>query len=434
MVSRGVSSGAVLAAMLLATVGCGANKLPSAADQGSAVPSAPASASGTSAPAVGAATAPAPGTVLQHLSGRGRANVVTNGAGFTFIDSYRSGSAGDGPDQSVITAYDAAGTQLARISGGPFTGECGVADVVVGGRRTLLTELVVNQPARGIDPALFAVDMDAWDAVTGTRLWHEELIPAQKSSIGCSASDGELEGFAATHDGKWGLYTTTSFANVEVHEVIDLVTGRSHSVPRATGVVGNYLVHSEPAAENTDFFDPADGKMLTTAANHGFGNTESPVVSSRFGPGYTGLTADGGKVVSLDTSDDAVVVAALPGLRKLWSVPAPDDSYRIVGDQGGSVLVDHFEGQRGERVMIAYADDTGKERWRSPGGEVCGSTSSQLLLAVNRQLATLDLATGKQLAYRDAQNNGSGCPAMLPGGISAGGGWGELDVTQELRP
>jgi hypothetical protein len=432
MLIRLMSAAAVV---LVATAGCGANKPPAPAAQDTPAPSAPNVAPSTTTSPVSTASAPAPGTVLQHLSGPGRLNVITGGAGFTFVDSFRPGLGDDVADQSVITAYDAGGTQLARIGSAGFTGECGAADVVVGERRTLLTELITDQPARGVEPALSSLDMDAWDAVTGAKLWHKELVPPQRSRIGCTAYSGELEDFAATHDGKWGLYSTT-FADVEVHEVIDLATGQSHSVPAATGVLGNYLIHSESVAgpQTTTFFDPADGKTVARAEDRSFGNTMKPAATPLFGDA-DGLTADGAKVVLVDASaDGAVVVADLPGLHKVWSVPASDNSYRILGDAGGTVLVDHSDGPNGDRLMIAYADDTGKERWRSPGGQLCGLTASQLLLAVNDQLAVLDMATGKQLAYSDAKGQGSGCPTVLAGGIAVSSSSEGLDVTQMLRP
>ncbi|WP_162830299.1 hypothetical protein [Amycolatopsis palatopharyngis] len=80
---------------------------------------------------------PPVGLVIQRLTGPGRLNVISNGGEFTFINSATMGLGAEAVVKSVITTYDTAGRQLARIDSAPVTGEYGAVDLIIGGRRSV---------------------------------------------------------------------------------------------------------------------------------------------------------------------------------------------------------------------------------------------------------------------------------------------------------
>jgi hypothetical protein len=89
-------------------------------------------------------------------------------------------------------------------------------------------------------------------------------------------------------------------------------------------------------------------------------------------------------------------------MKKLWSMPVNTNATAIIGDNGGLAILYQPSDQPSETHLAAFTDTTGEKRWEIPSGEVCGITTTQLLLLVNDQLATIDLSNGQQLSYKDA--------------------------------
>jgi hypothetical protein len=121
-------------------------------------------------------------------------------------------------------------------------------------------------------------------------------------------------------------------------------------------------------------------------------------------------------------------------MKKLWSMPVNTNATAIIG---GLAILYQPSDQPSETHLAAFTDTTGEKRWEIPSGEVCGITTTQLLLMVNDQLATIDLSNGQQLSYKDAPEGGDGqsaCPTMLGSGLSLWQNDGGIDVVQELQP
>lgn len=232
-----VSSRAAVLSITLALAGCGsspATEPEPPANTGSAPASgAPAPATSTSLPAPSAA-APPPGTVLAHVNGPGRLNVIANvqGRGFDVVSSVLQG----GNDMSTLQAHDVDGTPMGKLSPGSFTGECGAADVITHGRRLIITLLIKTVPAAGITQATHSLEMNAWDATSGAQVWSATPVEPSPESLSCQAYDGNLQGVSTTLDGSWGvmLWPPQRFA-------IDLRNGQLYPRDDLLGTIGNYV-------------------------------------------------------------------------------------------------------------------------------------------------------------------------------------------------
>ena len=130
-----------------------------------------------------------------------------------------------------------------------------------------------------------------------------------------------------------------------------------------------------------------------------------------------------------------VVAYALPDFHVAWQ---RREDNRCRCRRGGGILLEQRENPSGETTFwVGVNDRTGEQEWTLPAGEVCGMTESQMLMAINGQLATIDLKTGEQISYEE---EGESCPTIFPGGITTyteGGEVGEmtgLTVAQALEP
>jgi hypothetical protein len=82
---------------------------------------------------------------------------------------------------------------------------------------------------------------------------------------------------------------------------------------------------------------------------------------------------------------------------------------------------------------------TGTTLWTLPQVDVCGLSTTQMLVSVNGQTAVIDLASGQQLSYsapRTAEDGSTAgqCPQMLSGGIGISDSASRLVITQMLTP
>jgi outer membrane protein assembly factor BamB len=122
-----------------------------------------------------------------------------------------------------------------------------------------------------------------------------------------------------------------------------------------------------------------------------------------------------------------VTAYSLPDKRVLWKSAG---LLRLLADGGELVVTSDANGKTNQ--LVAFDDKTGSRPWSVPGGEVCGITATQMLLAVNGQLAVIDLGSGKQVSYTtNTSTSGSDCPMILPGGIEVESGG---NVRQVLTP
>lgn len=379
-------------------------------------------------------SAPAVGTQLAAPTGDGAFSVVTNadGDGFSIVRDLVDINTNE--DSSTVTTYDVSGAQLAEIPSGSLAGDCQAADIVrADGSRIILTIASSTTPAKGIQAARSASQMDAWDAATGRRLWSTHLYDEQASCDPVNGTGDGIIGFAPTPDGRWGI-----LAAPDGTLVIDLATGEARLSRRELHVTGNVLaVPAEYSPLNSAAFDPQTlAKVGAFAGFQFYGDPDmAPTgllkTDSEGSSPPAGSSEDG--TVVFGVSDDRIVAYSVPSMRVLWKGTKVFNPY-LFGEAGGILLT---TSQEDDAKLVALDVKTGRRLWSDPAGEVCGFTRKQLLLAVNGQLATLDMKTGRQLSYSD---QGDTCPDIRAGGIGVESGSEDptqehgVTVTQVLEP
>jgi hypothetical protein len=398
--------------------------------------------------------------------------VISSGAGFSILASP------GGQSPATITTYTAAGSKLAVITGG-FTAICGAADVAVPGiGRLVITELITSHAAKGIQPATSSVDLTAWNAASGAKVWTAVVVRSVTTDLSCItesslsylAGGPDLLYFGVTTDGRWGVYANGS----QSPQVIDLSTGATTSDPTTQGTLGPYLVDAcQPGNSllvlNT-LTSPQTGRAFgksTTEADAYHVNASCPASaaagavpnllydtpnplelavpglfftdSAGTSPG-TGLTSTGNGLLvdnsaSVNISNPDIARYSLPAMRPVWKKPG---NFYMWGDGGGVVVVTVSNTQESSPPLIGLNDKTGAEEWHIPGqsGQVCAVTSTEILYAVNGQLAVLSVKTGKQISYGPGQTSGGDgqCPAVLPTGVGAQTSAGTVTLTQMVTP
>lgn len=399
------------------------------------------------------AQAPEPGTELISVEDPGRVNVITNGNGFSIVDSVMS--LNPERDESNVTTYNAAGEELTEIPSGDLAGECGAADVVVPGvGRMIITEIEGHTRTEGINQTEYPAVLKAWNAQNGALIWSAPVRYGQGEEweeVGCTAYDGYLEGFSATSDGRWGLFggTDPEFGGARI---IDLKTGQVQPGLHAEGVLGDYPIivpESSYGPQRYKAIDPSDGQVVGTIATDAdfYQQQEQLSMAARGalesdggGASPTAMSSDASRLILVDEPEDEdgephAVAYALPDFHVAWQRPS-GQSVSLVGEGGGIVIESRESPSSETTVLVGVNDQTGEREWALPAGEVCGITESQMMMSVNGQLATIDLTTGEQISYEEQE----GCPTILPGGITTytkGGEVGEmtgLTVTQALKP
>jgi hypothetical protein len=388
--------------------------------------------------------APSPGTTLGSLTGDGRITAIANeqGQGFTIIQSLME--LNQPGDESTLQAYDATGQPLGQMSAGSFTGECGAADITNTRGRLVVTVLVTDHPAQGLDPATHDVAMTAMAATTGTTVWTANLVTGSQDPFPCSGTDGRLTSFAATLAGRWGTLLRGS-GDTEISDAIDLTSGKLYPRKDLQGTLGNNVVigtdhtyyNGEP--NTTTLTDPESwkhfGTFKTGGADTGVLPLDGPGEYASAGqisdpddpPGVT-VTPDGSELIvvmaGIYIEHSSIEGYDLPSAHRRWHVTSPRYATdRIVGDTAALVLIDRAI-QPGH-ILIALDAHTGKQLWSTNlhDGAVCGNTGSRILVLTGDQLATLDTSNGKQISYeQDPFTKAAGgepdCPAMLQGVLS----------------
>ncbi len=416
-------------------------------------------------------TAPVRGTVLamQPASANDRVEPVSDGSGFAILDDTFT------PATSTITVYDVAGERQAVISSG-FDADCGATEVLVPGRGPLIiAERITHQAAEGIHAGSSSLDLVAWHAASGSVAWTSPVLPSGPADLSCSTNGPfgyavgaeDLNWFAVSNDGRWGMFA----AYTGIPAVINLRTGAVQADRDAVGTLGSFIVNGcqtsndagapdldtliAPASDRAEGYFPTSsqdaplctGAVPTTRApSLGFYNLNG----SEFTPTgmfFTdsdgtsppdGLSTDGHGLLT----DNASAVGgpinrySLPGLQLQWHRPG---DYYMWGDAGGIVVASN-DGRSSE-PLVGINDKTGAIAWITPiagsdNSGVCDITSTQILYAVNSQLAVLSTKTGKQLSYFNNPDTGgqSPCPITIPGGIGLQFGNSGVTVSQELAP
>jgi len=377
---------------------------------------------------------------LATATEKGRTSVFGSDQGFTIIHSVLDYDLDQ--DLSSIKMFDIAGELQNMIASPQFTGECGVADLDVAGQRMILTELVRNKEAQGVKPEMGSLELTAWDPESGDQLWSVPIVPWQKGAEGCvggtgNGDDGLLNGFQATVDGRWGMYSEYIPLSAAGYQpsLIDLKSGDIRKT-KATGVIGNYL--SQEVIDEPDLIrvmDPVTDGAIQTIQGISYANTP-PLFGSDadvcYGAGESaGVSNDGELLIGVrpdaDSFSDYLSVQDLAKEREVWQLSGKGE-YGVIADSGGLILIGHCA--RSDSKLEGIDSKSGKKQWTLPRGTVCGISGSQFLYEINDQIATIDLRTGKQKSYSDSYD----CPEVLTGGIGVYSDGGQISVEQVLEP
>lgn len=386
-----------------------------------------------------APTHPSVGTVLATAPDAGRTSVFGSDQGFTIIKSLTNIESDQ--DLSTIKMFDIAGDPQSTLASPQFTGECGVADLDVAGRRMVLTELVRNREAQGVKPEMGALELTAWDPESGDEIWKTLVAPWEEGTQGCiggtgNDDDGLLNSFEATVDGRWGIYSEFQ-PNSAVGYKPSLVGLKSGDIRKteATGIIGNYLLQEDlNQSDLMRVMDPLTDKDLQEIEGFSY-VARPPLFGSDADVCYdageqAGVSNNGELLIGGKESDSfpiPLTAQELGKVQEVWKL-AGKSEYGVLADSGGITLAGRCV--RSDSKLIGVDDESGKELWSLPRGEVCGVSESQFLYEINDQMATIDLKTGKQKSYADTY----GCPDVLAGGIGVYRDGGQISVEQVLRP
>ncbi len=463
-------SALIIGASVCALTGCGsggssaASSEPSTASPSASEPSAASTSTATQG-TVGVAP-PRAGTTLLTREGDGTARAITSasgstapGAGFAIV-----GYLGGSPSTTGVIAFGPSGQQLAEVSTQVMTTTCGALDLAVPSvGRIILTEHIASKPAEGIHPELQSATLDAWNASTGAHVWSAIVVPPRTEKIECNPyANLSPTSFGATADARWGVwslevpYGGCNSCQATGGEVINLTDGVVNTDKQLLGTLGSYVVDSPPdqPVSTLRITDPATGAVLgtfqVTSHRHLVDDASQqmvPLASAGYFPGDpAAISTDGNRAIVAETPEDrpaTIGAYALPRMSLVWRWHSPYEGPRgtppeLVADGGGILLV-YVEEPSGGKALLALDDRTAKSLWslkelpneEKETGPVCGLSSSQALVFVNGQYATLDLHTGKQISYT---NSGPLCQPILPNGIEELHEEHAFKLVQRLNP
>ena len=263
--------------------------------------------------------------------------------------------------------------------------------------------------AQGTVPEAETDSLTGYDTRTGALLWtaagpqvSNPDTTASQSGSGCAQGAANI---SSTADGDYVLF---HFRSGDPH-VISLVSGKSITVPsNEHGLVGNWVaVPVYPAQtsagappDHVNLLNPSDGSVAGALADQRAGQN---VGDQR----HEAVSTDG-KVLVYNDRDRGLMAFSLPSGSELWTGGAPDSSF-IHADSTTSAIVS------GDNTLVGNSLQSGAPTWQLPRIDfVCGYSAGRVYVIANHQFATLDDATGKQLSY-DPQT--TSCPTLLEGGV-----------------
>jgi len=411
---------------------------------------------------------PAAGTMLLAREGDETDKAITStsgspypSAGFAIVGYFGASS----PQSSTgVITFGPAGQQLAEIQSDAMTTTCGALDLAVPSvGRIILTEHIASKPAEGIHPELHSATLDAWNASSGAHVWSANVVSPGTEGIGCNPyANLSPTSFGATTDARWGVwslevpYGACNSCQATGGEVINLTDGAIRHDKQLLGTIGSYVVDSPPdqPVSAVHVTSPATGASLgsfsVTRSRHFVDDVSHqmvPLASPGYFPGDpAAISSDGSRVILAETPEESqasVAAYALPSMHLVWKWRAPYQAARgtppeLVAD-GGGVLLLYAEEPSGGKALIALDDRSAQHLWslkelpneEKEAGPVCGVSSSETLMFINGQYATLNLHTGKQISYT---SSGPQCQSVLPNGIEELNEEHAFKLVQRLTP
>ena len=124
----------------------------------------------------------------------------------------------------------------------------------------------------------------------------------------------------------------------------------------------------------------------------------SAITSGRFGgnSSASGLSSDGTQLfttqATADNNGTVLIAYALPGMKQTWSQTSKDGVTFELRGSGGNVVVVERHAPDGTTTEGLNAH-TGATLWSLPLVDVCGLSTTQMIVQVNSQTAVIDLPT-----------------------------------------
>ncbi|MDX6274676.1 MAG: hypothetical protein QOJ92_1886 [Frankiales bacterium] len=368
------------------------------------------------------------------------------------------------PTGPQVFTYDIAGRQLALVgTSETLDARCGVADVTVpSGQDLVLTMHIAHSPAQGVNPARDARLLTAWDAATGAQVWMATLFTTTESSSGdslpsCAGSGNAVRNaLSTTTDGAWGVFgyvergsevgCTGTCADSQGPWIVNLTTGDVRVDRDAIVAAGRYVLD---AHINSTFPTLTAGplKVIDPVNRRVVGAPKDPLLSEvpnamtysaafidrAYGAAHSDyhvfvVSSDGTRLYAASEDARKLVTYPLPSMVGGKSVPFPAGvaawQYTYQTDtffdaETSTVVVDSGQGQ------VTGFPRAGGPPWSVNADDACGVAHGKVVVMANRQLATLDALTGKQLAFDPAVGS---CPLVFPTGLAFDGS----DIVQLL--
>jgi hypothetical protein len=268
--------------------------------------------------------------------------------------------------------------------------------------------------AQGIKAGRTTYSFGGTDARDGQRLWSSKIVADSSDNSGYGGNNDD-PCTAETDSGFLNLATDLQIASTGnqvllVSEnlgvlLVDVKTGSLHKLGGTAGaILGSNVAVLNSSGEVSTIYSATTARRV--------GVTSSPTISSclsAIGNGYGCAVAGGssGPIV-LTNVGQALVSASVPAGRTIWR--RSGDGLTTV-ESGGSVWLEHCKAY-GCSGVTAASLRTGRTVWRTRF-DYCGATDGKVFVLAHGDLATLDVATGKQLTYTTAVE----CPVVVPGAL-----------------
>jgi hypothetical protein len=313
---------------------------------------------------------------------------------------------------------------VATVPASELTSNCGASEVLTPVGYVVVTEKYTENPQQGLTPASYSETAAGWNPVTGARLWSHAIVPAANYDFGCGTQSPthEVGDMRATADGHWGAFLSVGASS---QTVIDLASGKAYQHTGnsdVVGVIGNYVATeaANPSGQHDPatltLVEPGSWKPLGYAKSMGLGRYDvlDDMLSAIPGLAPAGMvhqktagafgdaaiTPPGGDTLIVNDvvgTTDPVKAFTLPAFKLLWTNTAGNS---VVGGNASVVLTEPGDGGSLSGLSMA----TGQTVWtiRSADASACDISPHQVDVDVHGQTAVLDLATGKQLSYRNS--------------------------------
>ncbi|MEC3982386.1 outer membrane protein assembly factor BamB family protein [Amycolatopsis sp. H20-H5] len=306
-------------------------------------------------------------------------------------------------------------------SGGPGT-HIRCAFTVVSrqdGMNMLLTVDRMQTPAEGTVPSTEKQSLVALNALSGEPLWtvDSRTVERPDSPVAIPTSGCRLDPASTLRPSNvWfssdRLHALVTFGT-DQNVVVDLQDGAHREVPEGAVLLGNWVL--VPVSKTSDgSYDPRYLDVVNPSDGTNAGRVDDRVAAIFVK--QLSASPDGETLLNTAANPDEIAYS-LPTGKALWK-SSHSKTGLIDGDVTNTAIIDGTTGggaSSGQK-LLAYSVRSGDRLWNiSNLNGYCGKFANRAYVLANGQLATLDLASGKQLAYDPTVQK---CPEIQDGVMS----------------